>query len=123
MSEAQWFPTLHVTASATLMPMVLRRDDTTGAEIIKAVADEFGLSVSDVKSQRRQPNLVKARQMFMLLARQFAKHLSYPQIGEIVRRDHTTVMYGANKAADRLERDEWYAAKRRRILARLAYEQ
>ncbi len=123
MSEAQWFPTLRANVTAQLMPMVLHRDDATGAEIIKAVADEFGISVSDVKSQRRQPNLINARQMFMLLARQFAKHLSYPQIGEIVRRDHTTVMHGANRAAKKLETDEWYAAKRRRILARLAYEQ
>ena len=123
MFESQSFLVLHADVTARLMPMVLPFEDTTGADILQAVSDEFAVPISDIKGNRRQAGLVAARHMVMLLARQYARHLSYPQIAAMLRRDHSTIMYGANKAAERVASDEWYAAKRRRILARLAYEQ
>ena len=123
MNTCQWFPVLRANATATFMPMALPLDDAMGIDIMNAVCAEFGVSVAAIKGPRRQASIANARQMFMLLARQYAKHLSYPQIGNMIRRDHTTVVHGARRAASRVDSEDWYAAKRRRILARLAYAQ
>ena len=123
MSEAQWFPTLRANVTAQLMPMALPLEDSTGAKILQAVCQEFGVGPADMKCPARHAHIAAARQMFYALARQHARHLSWPQIARMVHRDHTTAIYGATKAAERMKRDPEYAAKRRRILARLAYEQ
>ncbi len=123
MSEAQWFPTLRANVTAQLMPMALPLEGAPGIEILCAVCREFGVGVADMKSPGRHASLAGARQMFMFLARQHAKHLSYPQIGRLIGRDHTTIIYGVGRAAERMQRDPEYAAKRRRIVTKLAYGQ
>lgn len=74
-------------------------------EIIKAVATKFTIKISDIKSQKKNKNLVQARQIAMFLAREMTS-ASYPDIGEKVGgRDHSTVIYARNKIKAGMETD------------------
>ena len=62
----------------------------------------------------RSRHIALPRQIAMYLLREEAK-ISLPQIGKSLGgRDHTTVMYGCEKIADLLERDDRI---RRRVIA------
>ena len=73
--------------------------------IIQAVADEYRVSVSELKGPRRPRRIVYPRQVAMFLMREHAQ-LSFPQIGEhLGGRDHTTAMHGYEKILQELETD------------------
>ena len=65
--------------------------------IQQIVADFYSIKVSEMNSQRRKQNLVKARQVAMFLAKELTKK-SLPEIGErFGGRDHTTVLHSYKK--------------------------
>lgn len=67
------------------------------ADIIKAGADVFGISVADTKSGRRTKPLVRYRMAIVAIARQLTKH-SLPQLGRrFGNRDHTTMLHAIRK--------------------------
>ncbi len=75
------------------------------AEIAKHVAKETNVKLSDLRGATRRSQIVRARSLAMLLARQLTP-LSYQQIGEYFgRRDHTTVIYACRKTESDLETD------------------
>jgi chromosomal replication initiator protein len=75
-------------------------------QIIKAVADAYELSSERLIGRDRSREVALPRQIAMYLMRKEA-NVSLPQIGAVLGgRDHTTVMYGCDKIADLLERDE-----------------
>lgn len=65
-------------------------------EIIKAVCEHYQTTKIDFLSQRRHAKLVRARQVAGYLARHLTL-ASFPEIGRLVQRDHTTVIHGAQK--------------------------
>ncbi len=74
-------------------------------EIVKTVAGKFNIRISDLKSQKKNKNLVIPRQIAMYLSRKLTTH-SFPDIGaKIGGKDHSTVIYATNKIRDLLERD------------------
>ena len=65
--------------------------------IQKRVANFYNLTLLDLKTKRRNKNLVLARQVAMFLARELTC-LSLPEIGQhFGSRDHTTVLHAYNK--------------------------
>jgi chromosomal replication initiator protein len=75
-------------------------------EIVRCVADTFGVSIDEMRGRDRSRQIALPRQIAMYLLREEA-NVSLPQIGEALGgRDHTTVMYGCDKVADVLERDD-----------------
>ena len=81
------------------------KEEVTIDEIVKAVTGKLGIKISDVKSQKKNKNLVHARQIAMYLARKMTAS-SFPDIGEkIGGRDHSTVIYANNKISKALEDD------------------
>jgi len=91
------------TALADLLP---RKSDVKPDEIVKRVADTFGVSVEKMLGRDRSREVALPRQIAMYILRHEA-NISLPQIGETLGgRDHTTVMYGCEKIADLLERDD-----------------
>lgn len=91
------------TALADLLP---RRSEVGPDEIVRRVADNFGISVDSMTGRDRSRQIALPRQIAMYLLREEA-NISLPQIGEVLGgRDHTTVMYGCDKIADMLERDD-----------------
>jgi chromosomal replication initiator protein len=96
-------PQLVETALADLLP---RRTEAQPDEVIRKVADVFGVTLERILGRDRSREVALPRQIAMYLLREEAK-ISLPQIGEALGgRDHTTVMYGCDKIADLLERDD-----------------
>ena len=88
-------------ADLTAEPKAMQPD-----QLVEAVAQAFNIAVERLLSRNRSQEVALPRQVAMYLLREEAK-LSLPQIGEILGgRDHTTVMYGCQKIADLLEKDE-----------------
>jgi chromosomal replication initiator protein len=74
-------------------------------EIIKVVATQLNVKISDIKTRNKNKNIVQARQIAMYLARKLTK-ASFPDIGQkIGGRDHSTVIYANNKILNSTESD------------------
>ncbi len=95
-------PQLVDSALADLLP---RRTEVQPDDIISKVSDAFGVSVERMLGRDRSREVALPRQIAMYLLREEA-NISLPQIGEALGgRDHTTIMYGCEKVADLMERD------------------
>ncbi|MGK7904346.1 MAG: chromosomal replication initiator protein DnaA [Hormoscilla sp.] len=90
------------------------------AEVVMAVvADEFNLSVEDLKSNSRRREISQARQVAMYLVRQNTD-LSLPKIGEeFGGKDHTTVIYSCDKVAQLREKNPDMAKRLRQLSDRI----
>jgi chromosomal replication initiator protein len=96
-------PQLLESALADLLP---RRNEVQPDQIVNAVAKTFGLTIDRIMGRDRSREVALPRQIAMYLLREEAQ-ISLPQIGNALGgRDHTTVMYGCEKVADLLERDD-----------------
>ena len=74
--------------------------------IQRAVAEQFGMKVSDLKQKNNSRNVVVPRQIAMYLARELTGE-SLPAIGRhFGGRDHTTVLYACRRTAARIADDE-----------------
>lgn len=81
-------------------------DPQTGRKLAESIAIKHGISFSEMISSRRAPHLVRARQEAMWHLREHTK-LSYPQIAYILgKRDHTTIIHGIKRHAERMARGE-----------------
>jgi chromosomal replication initiator protein len=77
----------------------------TAEEIQRVVAEAFGLTLADLRSDRRTQPIVYPRQIAMYLCRELTD-LSLPRIGEkFGGRDHTTVHYAQAKITRLLRED------------------
>jgi chromosomal replication initiator protein len=104
MSERQ--PLTVDRAALALQGILINRTECTPEAVIEAVADFYSLTPEDLKGPNRSRKVVKPRHIAMYLARQETE-ASLPQIGKALGdRDHTTVLHGANKISDQIERDE-----------------
>jgi chromosomal replication initiator protein len=96
-------PQLVETTLADLLP---RRSEVQPDEVVRKVADVFGVTVDRILGRNRSQEVALPRQVAMYLLRE-ESNFSLPQIGEALGgRDHTTVMHGYQKVADLLERDD-----------------
>lgn len=82
------------------------------------VADHYGLTLEDIKSNRRAARLVLPRQLAMWLSAELLPHMSLPTIGRAFDRDHTTVMHAHRAMRKRLD-DPLFLAEVNRIRARV----
>jgi chromosomal replication initiator protein len=93
-------------ARSILAPLI----STAGKEIspdaiLKAVAEHYGVKVSDLRSDRKHKAVAAPRQMAMYLIRELT-NCSFPDIGQrFGGRDHTTVMYAVKKIEKNLTDD------------------
>ena len=73
--------------------------------IIKVVGAKLDVKIPDIKSRKKNKNIVAARQICMYLARKLTNS-SFPDIGDkIGNRDHSTVIYSCNKVEKLIETD------------------
>ncbi len=90
-------------ALADLLP---KRNKLEPTQVLYAVAAAFGIDAKELLGKDRSREIALPRQVAMYLMREEA-NFSLPQIGEALGgRDHTTVMYGCDKIADLIERDD-----------------
>ncbi|PIG95387.1 chromosomal replication initiator protein DnaA [Gloeocapsopsis sp. IPPAS B-1203] len=87
--------------------------------VLMVVADEFDVSVEDLKGNSRRREISWARQIGMYLMRQHTD-LSLPRIGEeFGGKDHTTVLYSCDKIAQLRENDQNLAQTLRQLSDRI----
>lgn len=80
--------------------------DITPTLIINVVSEQFGVKPEDITSKKRNSEYVLPRQVVMYLCRNLTD-ASYSTIGKILgKKDHTTVLHGANKIEEELKINE-----------------
>jgi chromosomal replication initiator protein len=74
-------------------------------EILRAVAEHYGLRPEELRGVGRRKEVVLPRQVAMYLIRELT-HASLPEIGQFFGgRDHTTVLYAIQKVQELLDAD------------------
>ncbi|MBV9582819.1 MAG: chromosomal replication initiator protein DnaA [Chloroflexi bacterium] len=76
----------------------------TPSAILLAVGRFYGVNADDLKGKSRHKQIVEPRQMAMFLLREDA-HLSSPDIGRLLNRDHTTVLHALKQVVADIARD------------------
>jgi chromosomal replication initiator protein len=71
---------------------------TTPTAVLTAVSRFFGVKIDDLKGKARHKQIVAPRHIAMYLLREDA-HLSTPEAGRLLNRDHTTVLHGLKQVA------------------------
>ena len=80
----------------------------SGAQIFRALACKHGVSEAELKSTKRTTEIMKIRMIILDAILTNCHHLSWPQIGHIVGRDHSTLMH-MNKQINKLKTDgKWF---------------
>ncbi len=90
------------TALSNLLP---QRSKMTPEQIVEIVAQYFGVEPAALQGDSRCQAIAHPRQIAMYLIRE-ETGASLPQIGAVLGgRDHTTVLYGCTRIAERIEED------------------
>ncbi len=82
-------------------------------ELMKQIGAKHGVSLDDILSARRQTDIAAAR--FEISARLYERGLSYPQIGRLINRDHTTVIHAVRRHYELEARFAALAAEMRHV--------
>jgi chromosomal replication initiator protein len=101
------------TAEMALSDLLARPATLTPEEIVEEVARYYNLNTEKLCGRGRRKEIARSRQIAMYLAREETQ-ASFPQIGEVIGRDHTTVLYGHEKISQQIEKDD---SLRRDVLA------
>lgn len=84
--------------------------------IQRCVSEEFGVSLQELKTRRRNKTIVLPRQIAMYLSRELTE-LSLPEIGTFFGgKDHTTVLHSYNKIKGDLNKNEILKDKVERVI-------
>lgn len=100
-----------------LKDMVRESVQTINIDTIqKKVAGFYNLNTNEIKTKKRNKNIVLARQIAMFLARELT-NLSLPEIGQhFGGKDHTTVLHSYNKIKENIQKDEKFKELVNRII-------
>jgi chromosomal replication initiator protein len=99
--------TAHVVAE--VLETVRQSADVSLEAISLAVCQQFAIRPSELLSRRRTQQVAVPRQLAMYLCRRLTG-ASYPQIGELFGRDHSTVMHAAGATERRRKTDAAFHA-------------
>ncbi len=69
--------------------------ETSPADIIRFVAQHYGIRVADLKGRSNRRSIALPRQVAMFLIRNILE-ISFPEIGKIFSKHHSTVMYAVD---------------------------
>jgi chromosomal replication initiator protein len=83
--------------------------NVTFEQITNAICDHFSLRPVDLRSRRRSKHIALPRQVAMYLCRRHL-HASFPQIGELFGRDHSTAIHAVAVVARRIKDDASFQA-------------
>jgi len=97
-------------AEAALNSLVPQRGQLTAEQILEKVAQHFDLKIAALQGRSRSRDIARPRQIAMYLIREEVG-ASLPQIGDMLGRDHTTVLYGCNRITDMIEEDAGFRSE------------
>ncbi|TMA41795.1 MAG: chromosomal replication initiator protein DnaA [Deltaproteobacteria bacterium] len=99
-----------------ILQMVLKPAQPTVSfdDITRAVCDHFSLRPADLRSKRRSRNVALPRQVAMYLCRRLLS-ASFPHIGELFERDHSTVIHATTVTERRIKEDAAFQATVERL--------
>jgi chromosomal replication initiator protein len=104
-ADLRGIPITKELVDTALVDLLPHRRELSPKDVVKLVADAFGITVEQILARDRSRQVALPRQIAMYLLREEAQ-ISLPQIGEALGgRDHTTVMYACDKVSDLLEED------------------
>jgi len=104
---------------APILNPPVQKVEASPETILMAIADNFNVSIEDLKGNSRRREISWSRQIGMYLMRQHT-NLSLPRIGEeFGGKDHTTVMYSCDKIAQLRETDAQLAQTLRQLSDRI----
>ena len=102
-SKRDW---LIIASSIKVLPPIKR---TLSDYIIHVVSEEYGIPKDILLGKERKRIYSRPRQMVMYLLRNLTKR-SYPAIGKVMGKDHTTVLHGVRAVERRASKDKDLAA-------------
>jgi chromosomal replication initiator protein len=73
-------------------------------QVLEVTSQVFGVSKNDILGSSRMQNIALARQVAMYSCKEFLD-LSFPAVGKIFKRDHTTVMHAWKKINENLSKE------------------
>ena len=76
-----------------IYPYQIERCRREATWIISAIAESHNLSLKDILNPDRRWHVVTARREAMAAVHKTFPHWSYPVLGAVFERDHSTVMY------------------------------
>jgi chromosomal replication initiator protein len=99
--------------------LVVRGDKPDVEQIIRAVGEQMQVKPQDIKGERRQQGIARARQVAMYLTRRITG-LSYPAIGEkFGGKDHSTVINAEQRVEQLMREDDELRVTVESLLRRL----
>lgn len=76
----------------------------TPKKIIKVITNHFEIKEEDIFKKTRTKNLVEIRHFLIYLLREISQ-LSYTSIGQLLKKDHTTIIYAYEKVVKKMKTD------------------
>lgn len=96
-------------ARAALHHVLPQERHTSPADIIRFVAHHYGVKVSDLKGRDNRRSVAFPRQVAMYLIRETLS-LSYPEIGKLFAKHHSTVIYSYDAIAEQRRTNPAFAS-------------
>ncbi len=88
-------------------------------KVIRIIADNYNLTVEDLKSKKRLAKIAVPRQIGMYICRTHLKE-SLPKIGsEFGGKDHTTVIHSVDKIKKEIEKDKTLEEEINKLIAKI----
>ena len=88
-------------------------------EIINEVSDQYHMDTAKVLSPCRTAHVSLVRMIGMFVLRTRAK-MTFPAIGKIMGRDHSTVVHAVNVIAARVAKEPQFGRQIAKVVARIA---
>ncbi len=88
-------------------------------DILREVAEEFGVTIADIKAKKRSKTYIIPRQVAIYLARELTE-MSLPELGiAFGGKDHTTILHSYNKIKKLVGQDKELSTTIERIMTKL----
>jgi DnaA-like protein len=78
--------------------------------IVRTIEKSYGVEHGALADSVRTARIVEPRQLAYYLLKEIGE-ASAPKIGQILKRDHTTILHGINRTQERMRKDEAFAAR------------
>jgi len=100
--------------NSSIIKIDVSNPNVTPDSLITAVCKIFSVEKNELMGASREKSIALARQMAMYLSKEDLD-LSYPTIGKIFKRDHTTALHAWKKINQKLKEDQKLIAKLKAI--------